>query len=589
MNNQDLAKLLRNVAASLIIKGEKKYYFQIAAYQKAADYIENTPEKLQDYYKDNRLDEIPGIGASIKAHLTELFKTGKSKQINWALEGIPKSVFILLDISTFGPKKSYRLVSEFKLTDPKTVISKLEKIAKKGLIAPLNGFGKKSENDILRAIDEFREGKGKTTRMLLPFAWAISDKIISYLNKSPEAGNAHVLGSLRRRMPTIGDIDIAAASDNPKSVVDHFVSYPYIERIIEKGKETASILVSGGKQVDLMIQPPKAFGALLQHFTGSKNHNVALREFALKKGMSLSEYGIKHLKKKNSPIEQVESEEKFYRTLGLVWIPPEIRENTGEIEKAAENLLPNLVEEKDIKGDLHIHSSFPIKPSHDSGKNTIGEMAKKAFKLNYKYIGMSEHNPSISNHSSKQISELIKLRNENIEQILSSNKSIRILKLLEVDILPSGKLAIDDNSLELLDFAIVSIHSVFSMGKDKMTDRIINGLSHPKAKILAHPTGRLLNQRPGYEIDWNRLLGFCNKNNKALEINAWPARLDLPDQIIRQAVKKSVKMVINADSHATEQMDNMKFGVSMARRGWAEKDDILNTLDYNKLMKWAGS
>ena len=586
MSNEQISKLLRNIATAYTIKNEKKFRFQIIAYQRAADFIKNSSIGLRDYYKDSKLQDIPGIGTSIKGHLEELFKTGKSKQFNWALKGIPDPVFVLIDIPTFGPKKSYRLVNEFGLSNSKNVIADLEKIAKKGLIAQLKGFGEKSQRDILRAIKEFKEGKGKTSRMVLPLASEISDKIIDYLRKSPYVGRAYVLGSLRRQLPTVGDIDIAVASNNPKKVIDHFISYPYIERMIEKGKETASMLVSGGKQIDLMVQPPQAFGALLQHFTGSKNHNIALREFALKKGMSLSEHGIKYLRNKKSNIKQIDSEEEFYNTLGLAWIPPEIRENTGEIELAAKKALPKLIEIKDIKGDFHIHSSFPIQPSHDLGKNTIGEMASKAISLGYEYVGFSEHNPSVSKHTNSQIYTLISVRNQEIDQIKLRYKSIRVLKILEVDILSSGELAIDDKSLSLLDFAIVSIHSVFSMNKANMTKRVIEGLSHPKAKVLAHPTGRLLNQRPGYELDWEKIFKFCKDNNKALEINAWPSRLDLSDQLIRQCVGNDVKMVINTDSHASYQMDNMKFGVSMARRGWATKSDILNTLDYNEFMKW---
>ncbi|MEK7501958.1 MAG: PHP domain-containing protein [Patescibacteria group bacterium] len=586
MSNEQIAKLLRNVAAAYIIKDERKFHFQIVAYQKAADSIVNSSIELADYHKDGELQNIPGIGVSIKGHLEELFATGKVKYFDWALAGIPESVFVLMNIPSFGPKKAYRLVEEFGLVNPKTVIADLKKFAVKGRIAPLKGFGEKSQKDILRAIREFKEGKGKTTRMVLPFASEIADKIIQYLNKCPDVRDARTLGSLRRMVPTVGDIDIAVASNSPRKVIKHFASYPYLERIIEKGDITASILVSGGRQVDLMVQPPNAFGSLLQHFTGSKNHNIALREFALKKGLSLSEYGIKNLKKENSKIRLYSSEKSFYKTLGLAWIAPEIRENTGEVELSAKNKLPKLIEVGDINGDFHLHSSFPIEPSHDLGKDSIKEMINKAISLNYSHIGFSEHNPSISKHTNEQIYNLIKSRNNEVDHILSGTKSIRVLKLLEVDILSNGELAIDDKSLSLLDFAIVSIHSVFSMNKANMTKRVIEGLSHPKAKVLAHPTGRLLNQRPGYELDWEKIFKFCKDNNKALEINAWPSRLDLSDQLIRQCVGNDVKMMINTDSHASYQMDNMKYGVAMARRGWATKSDILNTLDYNEFMKW---
>ena len=584
MSNQEIVKLLRNVAASYAIKDEKKFHFQIIAYQKAADTISNLTEELNDYYQNDRLKDLPGIGNTIKSHLVELFKKGKVSHFEWVLKGIPQSVFVLMDIPSFGPKKSYKLVKEFKLNNPQTVIEDLEKIARKGKIATLEGFGEKSQADILRSISEYKEGKGKTTKMPLPYAFEIAEKILLYLRKFPEIEKAEALGSLRRRAATVGDIDIAACGKNSRHIIDYFTKYPSTERIIEKGDISASIMVSGGKQIDLLVQPPESFGSLLQHFTGSKNHNIALREFALKKGLSLSEYGIKNII--TGTTDKYSSEDKFYNAIGLQWIPPELRENKGEIEASQKNNLPNLVELSDLKGDLHIHSNYPIEPSHDLGTDDMQTMLNKAKDLNYNYLGFSEHNPSISKHTNQKIYEILKKRDEYINQLQSNTKDVRIIKLLEVDILPNGNLAIDNRTLNLLDAAIVSIHSVFSMHKDEMTMRVISGLSHKKAKILAHPTGRLLNERPGFELDWEKLFEFCKKFNKALEINSWPGRLDLPDNIIKLAVDNNLKMVINSDSHNVEQMSLQKYGVFMARRGWAEKDDILNTLSYNKFSEW---
>ena len=586
MNNQDVAKLFKNVAAAYAIKDEKKFRFQILAYQKASEAIAGSTSELKDLYKEDKLNSVPGIGSTIKSRIEELFRKGHVEHFDSVLEGIPGSVFVLLDVPSLGPKKAYKLTSKFSLTNPKTVVDSLINEAKEGNIAKIPTFGEKSQEDILTALLEYKQGKNKTERMVLPYASEIADKIIEYLKKSSAINKVATLGSLRRRMPTVGDIDIAAASDNPKEAIDHFVSYPYKERIIEKGPSTASFLTSGGKQVDFMVQPVEGFGALLQHFTGSKNHNVHLREYALKKGMSLSERGIKDLSKKDGRIRSFDSEEKFYKALGMQWIPPELRENKGEIELAANNKLPFLVELRNIRGDLHIHSSFPIEPSHDLGNNSIKEMVQKANYLNYEYIGFSEHNPNISRHTNKQIYDLIAKRNDEIEQIKSSIKSVRIIKLLETDILPSGELAIDDKSLNLLDASIVSIHSGFNMEKKKLTDRILKGLSHPKVKILAHPTGRLLNERAGYDLEWDKIFDFCKKNNKAIEINAWPLRLDLPDVLVKEAIKYGVKFVINTDSHAVDQMNLMKYGVDVARRGWATKNDILNTLSYNKFIEW---
>jgi len=338
--------------------------------------------------------------------------------------------------------------------------------------------------------------------------------------------------------------------------------------------------------VDLMVQDPDSFGSLLQHFTGSKYHNVALREFALKKGMSLSEYGVKVRIGKKQELKKFKTEKDFYQFLGLDWIIPEMRENKGEIELAIKHNLPKIVELKDIRGDLHIHSSYPIEPSHDLGKDTMQQMLGKSRSLGYDYIAFSEHNPGITNHSKNQIYSILAKRSEYIEQLKESNKGIRIINLLEVDILPSGELAMDDKSLDYVEAAIVSVHSVFSTPRQKMTKRVLRGLSNPKAKILAHPSGRLINQREEYELDWDEIFDFALKHNKAIEINAWPTRLDLTDTLVDQARKMGVKFVIDTDSHASYQMDNMFYGVSVARRGWCTKKDILNTLPYEQFYKW---
>lgn len=590
MTNNQIAKLFRNVGAAYTIKNEDKYRFQIIAYQKAAEAIDGSASELADLFKEGKLDQIPGVGKSMRSHLKELLETGKVKHFNFITKEIPKAVFDLLDVSTMGPKRAYKLVKELKLTGEGDVRGHLLKLAKEGKIAGLEGFGEKSQADIIKAIKEYQKGMGKTRRMLLPFAFELAEKLITYLKLSEEVIEAYPLGSLRRMAPTIGDIDIAVATKHPKEVIDHFLTYPYKDRIIEKGSGTASILVSGGKQVDLMAQPPKTLGSLLQHFTGSKYHNIRLREEALRKGFSLSEYGIKSkTKNQKLKIKNYETEEEFYKALGMDWIPPEMREDRGEIKLAAAHQLPKLVELKDVKGDLHLHSSYPIEPSHDLGENTMTEMLKKAKELGYEYIAFSEHNPSIGKHSPNEIYSILAKRKERIEQLKESNKNIRIINLLEVDILSNNNLAINDKCISQLDAMLISVHSSFSMPKKEMTKRILNGLAHPKAKILCHPTGRLLNERNGYELDWERLFEFVVKHRKALEINAWPTRLDLPDTVVHEAIRQKVKMVIDTDSHALWQMDLMRFGVSVARRGWATKNDILNTMGYNTFKTWLKS
>lgn len=585
MTNREISRLLKDVAAAYAIKNESKYRFQIIAYLKASDAIEHSTTEVSDLAKEDKLQTIQGIGPSLQEHLKELVTSGKVAHFEKIMEDIPPALFPLLDIPSFGPKKAFKLVSHFKLTHPKTVIKELKELAEQGKIASLEGFGEKSQSDILRALHEYDKGVNKTSRMVLPFAGEIAEKLIAYMEQCPQVKKVYPLGSLRRRKETIGDVDIAVASHEPDKVIEHFVNYPYKDRVVERGPATSSLLITGGKHIDLMVQPPEAFGSLLQHFTGSKEHNVRLREFALKKGLSLSEYGIRE-KTNPEKLLQYHDEVAFYQALGLDWIPPEIRENTGEIELAEKHQLPHLVELKDIKGDFHLHSNFPIEPSHDMGIDTMETMIKKAESLGYRYLGFSEHNPSQSKHTPNQIVAILEKRSKKIEQLNKSNKNIRVFSLLETDILPNGSLAINDESLALLDAALVSIHSVFSMNKLEMTKRVLKGLSHPKAKILTHPTGRLINERPGYELDWDEIFAFCHAENKAVEINAYPSRLDLPDQLVRQAVEHNVTLFINTDSHAVDQMDLMQYGVSVARRGWATKDDILNAQEYNKLVEF---
>jgi DNA polymerase (family 10) len=584
MTNQEIATLLRHVAAAFTITDERKHHFQIIAYQKAADTIQNTSTQVADLVKEGRLQDLPGIGPTIQQHLEELVKTGKVKHFETVMENAPAAMFPLLDIPSFGPKKAYKLVTHFKLKNPATVIQDIEKLASSGKIAGLESFGEKSQSDIVRAIGEFGKGAGKTTRMLLPFATEVADTLVTYLKKCPDVVEVSALGSLRRKLATVGDVDIAVATKNPEKVIEYFVAYPYKERVIEQGPTSSSLLTSGGHQVDLLTQPVEAWGSLLQHFTGSKHHNVHLRDLALRKGLSLSEYGIK--KVGGQKRQTYTKEEAFYNAIGLDWVPPELREDHGEVEAAAKHTLPKLLELSDIKGDLHIHSNYPIEPSHDLGQNTMQDMLTNAKKLGYEYLGFSEHNPSVSKHTKSQILSILQKRAHFIEQLKESNKSIRVFNLLEVDILVNGDLAIDDKALETLDGILVSIHSSFSTDVEKMTKRVLQGLSHPKAKILSHPTGRLINQRPGYQLDWDKIFAFCKDNNKALEINAWPERTDLPDTLIREAIAHGIKMTIDTDSHATSHMSLMQYGVWNARRGWAEKKDILNTLGYNEFNRW---
>ena len=589
MTNQEIARLLRKIAAAYLVKNENR--FKIMAYERAADSLENAAIEAKDLWQEGKLDEIQGIGPSIAGHLDELFKKGKVRHFEQVLKGLPEAMFSLLALPGFGPKKAYKLAKVLKLKSAKTAITDLEKAAKKGKIAVIEGFGEKSQQDILESLKSFKKGQLKENRINLPLASALATEIISYLKLCPQSLRIDPLGSLRRQVATIGDIDIAVATQDPQEVIDWFIKYPRKQKLVEKGPTGASLLLHNGRQIDLRVQKPKAYGAMLQYFTGSKNHNVHLRELALKQGLSLSEYGIKKLGK-NHKINEYKDEESFYQAVGLPLIPPELREDTGEIEAAlrqAQNEpdgLPNLVELDDIKGDLHLHSDFPIEPSHDLGVSSMEEIIEKAESLGYEYLAFSEHAPSVSQHSKEQIFSILSRRRAIIEQLKLTSKIVRVINLLEVDILTDGNLSIEKRSLALLDGVIASVHSSFQQNKEQMTKRILRALENPQVKILGHPTGRLLGRREGYEVDWEEIFAFCQKHGKALEINAWPQRLDLPDLLVRQAIAKGVGLVISTDAHKVLEMDLMPYGVAVARRGWAEKNDILNTLDYNEFYRW---
>ncbi len=582
MTNQEIARILRNVSAAYILLGENR--FKVTAYQNASDSIEHLSSDIEDLAKSGKLTKIPAVGPSIASHLEEILKTGRSSHFDSILKKIPPTIFPLLDLPGFGAKKAAKLVSALKLGKSSDVIKDLYHAAKAGKIASLPDFGEKSQKDILESIIRFRKQGQKAKRMALPFAHSLALEVVDYLKSSPEILKIETLGSLRRMVATIGDIDLAVATEKPEVVLDHFVRFPKAIKLIERGKEGASMILGGGQHVDLRVIHPTAWGSMLQYFTGSKSHNIRLREFALKKGLSLNEYGIKDLK--TNKLKEFATEEEFYRYLGLSLVPPEIREDRGEIEAALKGLLPKLISLSQIKGDLQIHSSYDLEPSHDLGKNSMEETITKAKELGYEYIAFSEHNPSVSKHTSQQIIDIMKRRNDKIEQLKESIKSVRILNLLEVDIATNGELAFPEKAFDYIDAALVSIHSSFNQPKEQMTKRVLKGLSHPKAKILAHPTGRIINEREGIDLDFSQIFDYIKNHNKALEINSYPNRLDLPDILVFEAKKYGLKFTLGTDSHDKEGMNLMRYGVSVARRGWLEASDILNTLGYNELLKW---
>jgi len=599
-SNKAISHLLKSVAVAYELKKDNR--FKIIAYERAAEVVEYLSDEIIDVWKAGKLTDLPGIGPSIAEHLDEYFKKGSSQHFNRVLSGIPSTVFILMNIHSIGPKKAYRLTKELDLFNDETVMEDLKKAALENQISKLEGFGEKSQAEILEAIVSLQKVKNTQERMPLPYANQKAFEIIEYLKKSLLINRADVLGSLRRMVSTIGDIDIAVVckDEDIKKVIDYFIKYPKAEKVDNAGEKKASIIIHPNIRVDLRVQDEQSYGSMLQYFTGSKAHNINLREYALKKGYSLSEYGITdinqkskiknqndNLKIKNS-ITKFNNEKSFYNFLGLEYIPPEIREGTDEVERAENKTLPKLVELKDIKGDLHTHSNYDLKPSHDLGTSDYSEIAIRAKQLGYEYVGFSEHNPNLSHNSSDDINRIMEERKVYIDKVMSSKKIERSEYFIgiEADILSDGSVALPKESTNYLDYVIIGVHSSFKMDINKMTQRVLNALEFPKVKILSHPTGRILNKREGIRLDWQKIFSACKKKNIALEINAWPDRLDLPDTLVRQAISAGVKLCVNTDAHILDEMNNMFFGVEVARRGWATKNAIINTLSFDEFKNW---
>lgn len=565
ISNTKVAKILRNVAAAYILK-DIGSIFQIRAYENAASTIEQLTAEIQDLWLEGKLKDVPNIGEKLQGYLEELFTKGRVKHFEDVQQGIKPVTFDLLDISGIGPKTAQK-IAELGVKDQED----LKKKIKSGELVN-KGFSAKIAQNIMLSLQEYGQ-KGK--RMLLPYAAAQAGKILDYLKKSPDVLQVHPLGSLRRMVPTVGDLDFSASSEDTKAVVDYFCQMPGVVRILDQGENKATVVLQSGVQADLLVGKPKSYGALLQHFTGSKSHNIKLRTIAEKRGLSLSE------------LTPARTEEEFYKILDMQVPPPEIREDTGEIEAALKHELPQLINLEDIKGDMHLHSNFPIKnPSHGPGADSVGEMVKKAKELGYEYIGISDHAPGFKTSSKLETTKWINKRAKFIQNLNANTKSVRVLNGLEIDILTDGSLSIPNEDLFQLDYCIAGIHVSHRGSKDEITMRLLKAMQNPQVDIISHPTNRLLNERESSEADWETIFEVAFKNHKLLEINGYPNRLDLRDDLVRRALKFGVKFIISTDAHQLSQMDNMKFGVAVARRGWVTKENIVNTWDWKKFAEW---
>ncbi|KKT49189.1 MAG: PHP domain protein [Candidatus Collierbacteria bacterium GW2011_GWC2_44_18] len=575
--NRETAQLLERVAAVFRVKEGDT--FRVKAYLNAATVIDSLTEPLAELWRQGKLDTVPGLGKALVGYLGEYFAKGKVRHFSSQLKKVPAGMFALMEIRGVGPITAYKLAKKFHLSNEKTALQRLQQLIKAGKLSKIESFKEKSVVRLTKSLKIRNSGKG---RMLLSEALSIAEDYISYLKESPLTIAAEPLGSLRRRLSTVGDIDLALNTKHPEESMAYVLSYPQISSVITKGDRVSHVKLQNGFEVDIKLSEPLGWGSLLQHYTGSKMHNIHLRTIAKEKGLSLSEYGIKQ----NGRLKGFKNEKDFYRFLGMQMIPPEIREDTGEIELSLQNKLRELVNLKDIKGDLHIHSNFDYPSSHDQGVSPLRDILDKAYQLGYEYLGVSDHNPKYFGLTEKETESILSARKKYLEQDFRAyekavkNRGIKLLIGMEVDIRPDGDLALSKKLMNTLDYAIVSIHSSFDKGMDENTDRIISALSHPKAVILGHPTGRIINNREPITADWEKIFNFCAKNNKILEVNAYPDRLDLSHDLIRMAIGIGVRLIINTDSHEIDQMELMKYGVWQARKGYATKNDIVNSLSW---------
>lgn len=566
MTNKEVAEILRRIADMLEIKGEIVY--KALAYRRAADNIEYLGRDVEDVWREGRLTEIPGVGKSLAEKLDELFRTGKMSYYEELKEEIPPGVVSLLQVPEVGPKTAKLVWEKLGITS----IPELERAAREGKLRTLPGLGVKSEAKILAGIEALYR---RSERIPLATALPVAREIIkALLDATPHALKVTAAGSLRRMKATIGDIDILASSYRPEEVIETFIRLPQVAEVSMKGPTKSTVFLQNGLQVDLRVLPPERYGSLLQYFTGSKEHNVALRGLALEMGLSLSEYGFKRGEEEILCPE----EEDVYRILGLEWIPPELRENRGEIEAAREKRLPHLVEFGDIKGDLHVHTNW------SDGASSIEEIAEAARRRGYQYLVISDHSHGLGIARGLSPEKLMEQR-AIIQKLNERWNDFKLLQGAEVEIRADGSLDYPDEVLASLDLVIASIHTGLRQEKERITARVINAMRNPYIDIIGHPSGRILGQREESAVDMDEVLKVARDTGTILEVDGTPDRLDLDDVYIRRAVEMGVKLAIDSDAHNLYGLDAIEFGVAMARRGWAEPKDVVNTLPLEEFLR----
>ncbi|KKP40583.1 MAG: PHP domain-containing protein, DNA polymerase (family X) [Candidatus Peregrinibacteria bacterium GW2011_GWF2_33_10] len=563
MKNEVIAKIFENMAAILEIEGAPNAYFRVRAYQNAAQVLKELPIDVEELILRGEMLKIPGIGEILAQKIREYIKTGKIEAYEIMLKMYPQSLLDLLKIQSLGPKKLKLLHETFGVKD----LNSLEKVMKSGQAEMLPKFKAKTIANILHGLDIL---KNTQDRVLLGFIYPKVQDLLTRIKKIPGVKKIEVAGSFRRRQETIGDIDILVAGKNPSQIFSSFLKFPEIKRVLAHGETKSSVLIDEGRQVDLRIVNEENFGAALQYFTGSKKHNIAIRKLANNLGLTINEYALSDIK--TGEVKVSKSEEKIYQALGLQYIPPEIRNDTGEIEAAQQNKIPKLIEFSDIKGDLHIHSNY------SDGKNSIEQMVVAAIAKGYEYIAITDHSPRLTVAHGLHLEDLQKKQAE----ILALNKKfpIKILYGTEVDILEDGSLDYPNEILKNFDMVIASIHYKFNQDN---TERISKAMQNPFVHAIGHLTGRMIGSRDSYPLDFDKVFQVAAKTQTWLEINAQPERMDLPDIYIRRAKEAGCKFIIDTDSHFNKSLWLMDLGVSYARRGWLTESDVINTLKWKDL------
>jgi len=566
--NKEIARIFNEIADFLEIKGELS--FKINAYRRAAQNIENLSKDISELFKENKLHTIPGVGKELAEKIKQFIETGKVKKHEELKAEIPVGLLEIMRVPGVGPKKAKLFYEKLKIDS----IDKLEEAARSHKLSTLPGIQKKTEENILKGIEFLKKSSG---RIPLGRALPLSQRIIEYLLEKKVVERAEACGSIRRRKETIGDIDILGISSDPEKAMEAFTKMEIVKEVLAKGTTKSSVIVEDNIQVDLRIVDKDSFGAALQYFTGSKEHNIKLRELAVKKGLKINEYGVFDLKTDKKIAGK--DEEEVYKAIGLPWIPPEIREGGEEIELALQGNLPELVELKDIKGDLHIHSKW------SDGTASIEEIATCAKEMGLKYVLIADHTKGLGvagGLNEEEISEQIK----EIDSLNKKIKGVRILKGIEANIQNDGSLDVSDEVLKSLDIVIASIHHGFKNPPDVLTRRMLRAIENPYVGIIAHPTGRILGERDAYEIDIDEVMATCKKNGVALEINAYPLRLDLNDVLSRRAMEKGIMLSIGTDAHQIDQLAYLPYGVYVARRAWLRKDHLLNCMELDELLRY---